>query len=398
MKRYVRDFISAVWPALLLVIICAAWLQDTRASGLSLGNTVIPQGYEVNETNFLLRGGVTQPSDLVDAKYSPNGGQKHQVGLVAKFHGQPKPGLLEELGGTEGERLGKNGIQHFQRTVQTDWYSLTGIDGETIRYAPGTGSFAELSANNGIGVYTHTGPLQNGELATFQVKRYSSNPEDLGIYVHSYTAPAALRVFDGPTATLRVKSRQQVQTANLPDGSRGIQKMAFKLTNSRAGACRFIGSTSACVARIAYSPNTFNSRTTNGTTLQIDPDQGGHAFVGGNLLGHGQPTVVRTRGKNTVVHTTYGNSTQQDIFGPLDFRIDITWWNFKDTLRAVTFKAGLDGNKLSDVQSIFGKGCFTRTNWILKDVSFGQEIHNANWLNETASMGGRVKRTSVEAL
>lgn len=388
-----RNLIAAL--ALLFVTVGAN-------AGLSLGGVPPEDGFIVDERGFLFRGGetYTERFDFRTFSYSPLKNRPQSEGTTVKFHGQPYPLALYNLGGTEGERLGKHAKTDFTATFEEYVYSLTGIRGYTQRYYPGTGqfpgdSFAEISEANGLGIYTHTGPRSDGRMAFLQPKRFSSNPDAQGIYIGMYSALERLKVFTGETATLRVQVRQQVAYSNFTLPSRGIQKMAFRLHN--VADLPVLGDDPIKRSQINYSPNTFNSSPILKAVMQIDPDQSNVSFVGGGFLGNGQKSWATSKFMSNVVWTTYGPQTQHIPFPPTTFTMDINWQDFKDTLRHATFRKGLDGYRDADVRKIFGKGCLTRANWELKSVSFGQEINNVDWKTDTNAMGGSLKFFKVFA-
>lgn len=371
-----------------------------------------PPGFYVDKERYELRPGRNDFEDFVVMGWSPTRiNSNNYDGISAKFHAQPAPEWLAMIGGTEGERYGAWGPDYFDREVfDLGGYDnpLTGMKGAGVRYTPkhegltplNGSSFIEISPANGLGLYSHTGPAPlTGMPAFLQPKRYSSNAEDCGLYLATPVVKGDMRPFKSDMKTVVIKSRQEVAHAVFPGESRGIQK---------GGACLFHntndprapGDPVAKVSRIALSPNVFNSILgKDSPKIQFDPDQSGHPFIGGGFVGGGHESFLTSSYMTNSVWTTYGSGTMHETFSIRNFTMTMTWNQFKNTLRHVTYKAGLDGGSYNDVALIFGEGWDNHKNWQLKTVKCGgQEIHNADYETVTASMGGRVKWVTYQAI
>tara|TARA_R110000851_G_scaffold9579_3_gene35560 strand:- start:3705 stop:4895 length:1191 start_codon:yes stop_codon:yes gene_type:complete len=377
----------------------------------------VSPGFLITKDKFEMVPGQHGFNDFAVKVWSPNGAQNTAKinGLSLKIHAQPAPLQLRNIGGKEGARFGAYGDDYFQKEnfqYGTRPDRQTGMKGEGVRYTPSSpyrigdsgdslssgDSFAEIGVNDGIGLYSFSGPVSpGGPLAFMQPKRYSSNPTDCGMYVGAPTTKGNMRPFNSDMKTMVVKTRQEVVIADFPGNSRGLQKGGALVLENTFDPRQF-GDPDLKISRIAYSPNVFNSREgSRSPHVLFDPDQSGQPFVGGGFLGRGKASIlrggIRRSDLDVECWTTYGRPTQHEPFSMTNFTLTVTWEQFKATLLFIALKVG------HPVSTIFGDGWENPKNWRLKSVKCaGQEIQNSEWQWQTARMGGRVKWMTVQAI
>jgi len=261
------------------------------------------------------------------------------------------------------------------------------------------GAISKSSGNNGVGLYTHTGPnfayLGN---AFIQPKHKTPSHQIMGTYASFLVHREGLmRPFSSNCTgidcdnrvRLRVWAKQAITHTNIASGTQSQQKLAIVLRNSNRPA-----------SQIELTPYTLcagvNCDYVQAQSARFDPNQGGIPFIGGPLLNGGQATYLQD---GTPTWQSYGPRTKSNRFGVTWFHYEISWKNFVAIMRHVTRQAGLDGDDDIAVQSIFGPNWQDRLAWQLADVRLGQEVFNPFWNQGTISaIGGFTSWVQVNAV
>lgn len=264
---------------------------------------------------------------------------------------------------------------------------------------------ASDNSTSGIGIYTFTGPKPHATgNAFFQPIQGNKNTKGIqGLYIGFpvFLSGSSMKPFSsecngnncGDRIRLRVWTKQSVKIAYNQSNSQTQQKMAFMLYNIADPQTN---------GRIEFTPYTFcagSCPSGDKAHFSKDPNQGGVPYIGGRLLGNGNPTRMETNYRTTTVWESYGPSTQSNPFGLTWFHYEISWNNFVKTLRQFTDISGLNGNENSDVAQLFGNGWSIKENWELKHIRFAQEVYNPEWNNgEIAFVGGYTNWIQLDAI
>jgi hypothetical protein len=370
--------------------------------------------YTVKENEFVFDAkDLELDNPFKELSWAPSGAD-HSPGIRVRFHGSPSP--LHRKGcpaATESGRANCKDEGCFVKVTDQPGplggdikvtgqvlpyikYLPTCPDSQSDAIGPMGPAFCSASKDS-IALYSCTGKRSyDRNLPFFQtIQVYGSNPNLQAVYCSFATSEGHMKPFSGPDKTLIVRSNQQVASSLVPEGCRAIQKMAFVLYNVKDKSRK---------GRIEYSPNTY----TQGVNADIptakiffDPNQGGHPFIGGNLLSEGAQTKIRAKPGVFKTHTCWSSNVATS-HNPHDmvkyYKMYIKWSWFIQTLRHITFKAGLDGQSYEDMASVFGPGWNRRENWELKNARFGQEILNKELDDTLVYLGGRCQLFSAEAV
>lgn len=395
-----------------MLVVDASSVTKAEETTLDLSSTSSekgePIGFEVTEKRFTFHPHFNRLSQFDDSAWTPTR-PLNASGIMGTLHGELAPEYSCDV---TTHCQGKNCFS--ENPSSHDAYALMGLENATtwVSQCPSTGESGEsalaisnVSTNErlGIGFYTHTGDSFSGSSPAFY-QPWQTRPTSEGLQAAYVNIPAHLngqmKPFSGDCSgtdcdervQLRVWGKQSVQTADTPAGTQAQQKLAFVLENSADPSGEFV----------EYTPYTFCSgvfcSVSNNAHYNFDPNQGGTAYVGGRLMGGGQPTIMTVGSESTVVWESYNISTFSEPFDVQWFHYQISWKNFKNTLRLFTTYAGSNGTNDADVAALFGNGWDVRTNWQLRQARFGQEVYNPNWETTTAYVGGFTSWYQIDAL
>ncbi|TNE62370.1 MAG: hypothetical protein EP335_12310 [Alphaproteobacteria bacterium] len=303
-------------------------------------------------------------------------------------------------------------------------------------------SFATTSLSkkgtSGIGLYTHTGPQKDGTVAFFQPRYKSTDPKAAGATQNSAKADLPSANIQGlyanfPTATkgkmlpfsspctgpdcddrirLRAWADQSVATVANSAQSQTQQKMAMVLVNLASSSMK---NGVQVQSRLEITPYTLCAGINCGSDKVNASFDGATQvyFVGGPMKSGGSATILTIENESTPVWESYGMSTLNRPFDTTRFHYEISWKNFKETLRLMTKMAckrepalgcvvPTKANPYANVEKAFGAGWDVPTNWALRVVRFGQEVANPAWDNKakpsTAYIGGNLSLFQVDAI
>jgi hypothetical protein len=266
--------------------------------------------------------------------------------------------------------------------------------------------------NGGIGLYDYTGPNVSPP-GTFAFMQPDAQKHTESVYLNfpANGVPAVDRMkpFSGVTGTLHISTKQafKVGEADGDQHTAATQHLGMVLYNIAN-----VNPTTDMPGSIEITPKVFCKGLNCGLTNEVhvqpaDPAQGGHPFIGGTFNGGNQFNHLSRGGHQTPVWKSIGPSTQNVATDTVTFfQFEITWTNFKNVLRDITcLREGRpnscnDGGTPTDnqVAAVFGPDWDVSTNWTLKDVRVGQEVHNGDWQSGTvARMGGRVQLINLDA-
>lgn len=130
------------------------------------------------------------------------------------------------------------------------------------------------------------------------------------------------------------------------------------------------------------------------TVAGADPAQGGIPFLGGFVKGPGVAAYAPATGKP--IWTSWGSATQRLPFKKTRFQLEISWQQLRNILEAIAVARGGDGSSPS-IADTFGGSWAEKSNWVLIEAGFGQEIYNPS-LNNRAYVGGNVQALKVLAI
>lgn len=325
---------------------------------------------------------------ISETRYSPCGTTNKDV-IQVLMHAQPNEEQLAAMSGVEGEQVCGHGPAYF-KYMYTNGSSKTGTARTpTVRYVPRSPvdhsqqgkMYAEASLTKGLGMYTYS-----DDTSFMTVKRYGTGTSPLRqeIYISMRTDATYMRPFNGASKTMRVSSLHQVGALKVPEGANAMQKIAVTLKNVSSGV------------KFEYTAQVYNSRVP-ATTPRVKWDiPTGRFYAGGSLTGGGYKDRLHDNQSGWTAGLWRSDvGTQASPFNATEFVVDITWTDFIQTMRYVTYRQKLDGHNATDVESVFGTGWSNKSDWILFKVTTAQEVYNPN--RETAFIGGRAQTITVDA-
>ena len=328
------------------------------------------KGYRVRREGFEFRAKYHGFYDFDHTGWARTKG--YFYGIDAMFHGSPDAEYS-----ANGERNGD-----CLALIVDGYDPRTGIDGTRyIHYpkekAPSAlygSSYAVAAADSGIGLFLQMGKDKSGVPHFLQRKRvYGGSPNLMEVYNHFQIAPDMCLPFAGDNNIMDVRSKQSINSLELPEGTQFQTKMGFTLQRVNNAA-----------VRVEYSCNTGKQGIYSGSTygrVWSDPNQSGHTVVSGTLGKKGVDTKVK--GQSWSIWTSLANKTVDDVSSARPFRFEVTWDNFIETLKYSAIKS------LRAPEEMFGRGWDSPENWQLKIAKYGIEFHNPEDLD--AHIGGMMK-------
>lgn len=278
-------------------------------------------------------------------------------------------------------------------------------------------------AKGGIGMYTVAGNNRNGRHSFFgqygQGGKAGSgaNANIEGSFVTfrlDETAKQAVRPWSSAAgdAGRRMAEFSTVQTVArvsvgdpLRTGGRVVQSKQQLVLTFLNPACMAENAPGGVGCRFKYLFNTavYRSGVTDwsrvgwfrSADVSLDPAQGGLPILHGPITPSGSSVMLRNT--DVDLYTSLGEPSQHGLFENKAFRIQVSFEQFKNALRAVTARAiGKHVRQVTneDVRSRFGHTWDDAAQWVLYNVAIGQEVSNS--LPDTeAFIGGGVRKIYI---
>lgn len=412
MKACLRTF--------LLAAVCHGWLATAQAESLT-------------KQAFTVKGG--------DLSYIEQG-QLHSAWNVSDRQAALKPGMkVFFFGRAEGCDLAASdgpvtsvGSSRFEQARE-----LTGLPlspDPRKRWAPSANtdrcsaatrgqvadSFVHVNpgAGGGVGLFTFSGPDQNGRRPFFQPFDTSgragkgNNPHIEGTFVafrFDWQKGNTVRPWIGPERTAVFRTVQSVAAVGLGDDApqgripvQAKQQFMVALINKSCmasgpqskGQCQFQYMFNTAIYRAGVRDWAREEWFKQGGVF-ADRAQGGIAVVNGPVLGAGQS--LRDRRSGTDLHTSRGAPTQHGEFTDKEFRVEVTFAQLVNTMRlTAALHLRRDPGRVSDddLTQVFGSGWNNPEDWLLLTVHIGQEVHNPIQ-NAKVYIGGNMREMEIRA-
>jgi hypothetical protein len=129
--------------------------------------------------------------------------------------------------------------------------------------------------------------------------------------------------------------------------------------------------------------------------LFVDPAQGGMPVVHGPVGIRGEVSVDHASGLE--LYTSLGESSRHDVFKDKEFRIQLSFAQFKNALSLIAAKSlKISPKQISptDMSSLFSQSWDDPNEWMIISVNVSQEIHNP-YDSIRAHLGGATREVSI---
>jgi hypothetical protein len=365
MDRFKELIVNAILAATLYLMVLTVMGTKAHAE---------PQWqFPTTSTSFIYYPSYRHNTKLFNsAVWSPKKG-RFTRGIHLALHQEPHPFYANIcLGYSDGVRFGAAGGAYWKALATDQGYRyIPGCSGHW--FDSGT-SFAETS-DAGLTLHLTSGPGSELHGARYRAGGKLGG----GAYISLDFRDDHVQAFTGPTRVLRVQSVQSMTQATMPYAEapyRVIAKMAWMMQNKHhiRGVTRW--------GRVEYSPNTFSKgySTGNDIAIQFDANQGGHAFVGGDIFGmNHKPRHTREDGIRHQLLTTKGTGTAYTLSDRVRYEVRLTWPQFTATLKSIGEKAGIDYRNYGEMETLFGPDWDKPDSWIVGSARYGLEQRNPNW-------------------
>lgn len=249
-----------------------------------------------------------------------------------------------------------------------------------------------VSPNIGFGMRTWTGlkPIDSS-LAFFMPARQQPNKDIASVYTNIRSVPGVMKPWSatcsGANCDDKVRvalvSDHQVASLSAPSGRQVTQRVRAVFQQQDCVTT----STSPCLVEINFGTLCAGINCSGITVQGGDPAQSGMPYVAGTVGGQGVTSLAPNN--SLPIWTSWGSATQSAPFPVTRFQIEISWNQFKNLL-AATAQARLGSGSTQNIATMYGSQWGTKTNWVIVESGFGQEVYNAN-LSSRAHVGGNVQ-------
>lgn len=283
----------------------------------------------------------------------------------------------------------------------------------------------EDPVSGGIGMFTFTGPDQNGRRSFFrQIGKdgrfgTGSSPNIAGTFIaYRFDWQRRNTVFlwagDDPLPDQRKAEFKTTQTVavvsvdqSAPDKKQiqAKQQVIVSLINPvcmstikvRKGLCQFQYLFNTAIYRSGITDWDKVTWFKN-AGLFLDPGQGGMPVIHGSIGHPGEVTVDKESGLE--LYTSLGEPSSHQLFSNKTFRIQVSFLQLKNVLKVIAAK--VTKNTVADIApidlaAVFGERWNDPNEWLLLSLQVGQEVHNP-FDDVRAYIGGSIKEISVGSL
>jgi len=282
----------------------------------------------------------------------------------------------------------------------------------------------ENPENGGIGIFTFTGPDQKGRRSFFRQFDKSgkngsgANANIEGTFVafrFDWQKGNTVRPWaeDGQPVDQRkteFKTVQSVAVASVGDEGAShsdeplqakqqfiaafINRTCFQNSGARKGLCQLQYLFNIAVYRAGVK-DWDNVKWFKSAGLFMDPAQGGLPVVHGPVGSRGETTLDQDSGLE--LYTSLGEPSHHDVFKNKEFRIQVSFAQFKNALRLIAAKALKISPKQpspADMSTLFSQSWDDPNEWMLTSVNVSQEIYNP-YEDVRAHLGGAIREIVI---
>lgn len=412
-----------------VVALCLA-LIAASASAESLSATAFR--YSGGQLGYLAR-------NQVYSAWVPSGPAVHKPGMKVMFFGRAEGcNLLASNGPVKNE-----GNPRFGQALRLTGIPLA-LDGKGQRWAPSGDteqcdksvrqevgdSFVHVSedpANSGIGIFTFTGPDQNGRHSFFQ--QYDRSGKH-GMRINAnIQGTFAVFVFDwqkrnsvfpwahggvAPDQRLaEFRTTQSVVTVSVEDAAsaqsgepiQAKQQLIVAFINRNCIRSRE-SIERKCQLQYVFNVAVFRAGVKNwdgvkwfkNAGIWMDLGQGGIPIVRAPLGLDGVTSIEGSSGLE--LYTSRGEPSQHDIFKDKSFVVQMSFAQFKNALRSIAarqLKKKIHEMTTTDLINAFGTHWDDPDEWTLTSVNVSQEVYNP-FRDVRSYIGGNIREIAIGSL